>query len=67
MYGLTELAMYKVGVFTNTNLLKGPRNHRGTYADDIESHGVIYEAQYIDQDEADSIVGSQVERGTKQP
>ena len=115
-YGLTDLALDQIGVFTNTNLqalydqlvergmtssmealhvgalieevdmadlqhaidrathddiitvyenlLKGSRNHLRSYVDVIESSGVVYEAQYLDQDEVDAIVNSPMERGT---
>ena len=46
------------------NLLKGSRNHLRSYVDVIESYGVVYEAQYLDQDEVDAIVNSPMERGT---
>jgi len=46
------------------NLLKGSRNHLRAYVDVIESYGVVYEAQYLEQDEVDAIVDSPKERGT---
>jgi hypothetical protein len=45
------------------NLLKGSRNHLRSYVDVIESYGVVYEAQHLDQDEVDAIVDSPMERG----
>ena len=46
------------------NLLKGSRNHLRSYVDVIEKSGVVYEAQYLDQDEVDAIVNSPMERGS---
>jgi len=45
------------------NLMSGSRNHLRAYVAQIESLGVVYEAQYLPQDEVDSIVDSPVERG----
>ena len=45
------------------NLLKGSRNHLRSYVGIIESYGVVYEAQYLDQEEVDAIVDSPKERG----
>ena len=45
------------------NLLKGSRNHLRSYVDVIESYGVVYEAQYLDQDEVNAIVNSPMELG----
>lgn len=45
------------------NLLKGSRNHLRSYVDVIESYGVVYEAQYLDQEDVDAIVNSPKERG----
>lgn len=45
-----------------SNLLCGSRNHLRSYVDTIERLGVDYEAQYLEQDEVDAIVGSPMER-----
>ena len=45
------------------NLMSGSRNHLRAYVAQIENLGVVYEAQYLPQDEVDSIVDSPVERG----
>ncbi len=45
------------------NLMSGSRNHLRAYVGQIEDLGVVYEAQYLSQDEVDAIVDSPVERG----
>ena len=45
------------------NLMSGSRNHLRAYVGQIEALGVVYEAQYLSQDEVDAIVDSPVERG----
>lgn len=45
------------------NLMRGSRNHLRAYVGRIEDLGIVYEAQYISQEEVDSIVNSPVERG----
>lgn len=45
------------------NLMSGSRNHLRAYVDQIENLGIVYEAQYLTQEEVDSIVDSPVERG----
>ena len=45
------------------NLMSGSRNHLRAYVGQIENLGIVYEAQYLPQDEVDSIVDSPVERG----
>lgn len=45
------------------NLMSGSRNHLRAYVGKIEDLGIVYEAQYLTQEEVDSIVDSPVERG----
>lgn len=45
------------------NLMSGSRNHLRAYVGKIEDLGIVYEAQYLSQEEVDSIVDSPVERG----
>ena len=45
------------------NLMRGSRNHLRAYVTRIESLGIIYEAQYLTQEQVDEIVDSPVERG----
>jgi len=47
------------------NLMSGSRNHLRAYVGQIENLGVVYEAQYLSQDEVDAIVDSPVERGRR--
>jgi hypothetical protein len=47
------------------NLMSGSRNHLRAYVGQIEDLGVVYEAQYLSQDEVDAIVDSPVERGRR--
>jgi hypothetical protein len=47
------------------NLMSGSRNHLRAYVGQIEDLGIVYEAQYLTQDEVDAIVDSPVERGTR--
>jgi hypothetical protein len=47
------------------NLMSGSRNHLRAYVGQIENLGIVYEAQYLTQDEVDAIVDSPVERGTR--
>ena len=44
-------------VATYENLLAGSRNHLRSFVSQIESRGVTYQAQYLDQQEVDAIVG----------
>jgi hypothetical protein len=44
------------------NLMSGSRNHLRAYVGQIESLGIVYEAQYLTQEEVDEIVASPVER-----
>jgi hypothetical protein len=44
-------------------LLRGSRNHLRSYVAKIESLGVVYEAQVLDQAVVDAIVDSPMERG----
>jgi hypothetical protein len=46
------------------NLMSGSRNHLRAYVGHIENLGIVYEAQYLTQEEVDEIVDSAVERGT---
>jgi hypothetical protein len=48
---------------TYENLLRGSRNHLRAFVHTIESLGVVYEAQVLDQTEVDAIVDSPMERG----
>ena len=43
-------------------LMSGSRNHLRAYVGQIENLGIVYEAQYLPQDEVDSIVDSPLER-----
>lgn len=45
------------------NLLRGSRNHLRQFASQIESLGLIYEAQIMTQEEVDEIINSPMERG----
>jgi hypothetical protein len=45
------------------NLMSGSRNHLRAYVGQIEDLGIVYEAQYLSQEEVDAIVDSPVERG----
>jgi len=45
------------------NLMSGSRNHLRAFVGQIEDLGIVYEAQYLTQEEVDSIVDSPVERG----
>jgi hypothetical protein len=45
------------------NLMRGSRNHLRAYVTRIESLGIVYEAQYLTQEQVDEIVDSPVERG----
>jgi len=47
------------------NLMRGSRNHLRAYVGQIENLGIVYEAQYLTQDEVDAIVDSPVERATR--
>ena len=44
------------------NLLSGSRNHLRAFVGLIEDQGIVYEAQFLPQDEVDAIVDSPVER-----
>ena len=45
-------------------LLKGSRNHLRSFVSKIEAEGIVYEAQYLPQEEVDAIVDSPMERGS---
>lgn len=45
------------------NLMSGSRNHLRAYVGQIEDLGIVYEAQYLTQEEVDTIVDSPLERG----
>ncbi len=47
------------------NLMSGSRNHLRAYVGQIEDLGIVYEAQYLSQEEVDAIVDSPVERGSR--
>jgi hypothetical protein len=47
------------------NLMSGSRNHLRAYVGQLESLGIVYEAQYLTQEEVDQIVDSAVERGSR--
>jgi CRISPR/Cas system CMR-associated protein Cmr5 small subunit len=44
-------------------LLRESRNHLRSYVAEIESRGVVYEAQVLDQATVDAIADSPMERG----
>jgi hypothetical protein len=46
------------------NLMSGSRNHLRAYVGQIEDLGIVYEAQYLTQEEVDAIVDAPVERGS---
>jgi hypothetical protein len=46
------------------NLMSGSRNHLRAYVGQIEDLGIVYEAQYLTQEEVDQIVDAPVERGS---
>jgi len=47
------------------NLMKGSRNHLRSFGGLLEAMGESYEAQYLDQDDVDKIIGSPKETGQK--
>jgi hypothetical protein len=47
------------------NLMTGSRNHLRAYVGLIEDQGLVYEAQFLGQEEVDAIVDSPVERGSR--
>ena len=47
------------------NLMSGSRNHLRAYVGQIEDQGIVYEAQYLTQEEVDAIVDAPVERGRR--
>jgi hypothetical protein len=47
------------------NLLSGSRNHLRAFVGLIEDQGIVYEAQFLPQEEVDAIVDSPIERGSK--
>jgi hypothetical protein len=47
------------------NLMTGSRNHLRAFVGRIEDLGVVYEAQFLTQDEVDEIVDSPMERGRR--
>lgn len=48
---------------TYESLMCGSRNHLRSFAATIEAQGVVYEAQYLDQEVVDAIIDSPMERG----
>jgi hypothetical protein len=46
------------------NLMSGSRNHLRAFVGQIEDLGIVYEAQYLTQEEVDAIVDAPVERGS---
>jgi len=48
---------------TYGNLMRGSRNHLRAFVGEIERQGLVYEAQYLTQEEVDAIVDSPLERG----
>ena len=51
-------------VATYEELLRGSRNHLRAFVGTLESMGVVYEAQLMDQEDVDEIVDSPMERGS---
>ena len=49
------------------NLMTGSRNHLRAYVGQIEALGVVYEAQFLSQEQVDEIVDSPVERAGVSP
>ena len=47
------------------NLMTGSRNHLRSFAGQIEDMGIVYEAQYLSQEEVDEIIDSPMERGKR--
>jgi len=47
------------------NLMSGSRNHLRAFVGQIEALGLVYEAQFLSQDEVDDIVDSPMERGRR--
>mgnify|MGYP003574017248 FL=1 len=47
------------------NLMSGSRNHLRAYVGQIEDLGIVYEAQYLTQEEVDQIVDTPIERGSR--
>jgi len=47
------------------DLMSGSRNHLRAYVGQIENLGIVYEAQYLTQEEVDAIVDAPVERGSR--
>ncbi len=47
------------------NLMSGSRNHLRAYVGQIENLGIVYEAQYLTQEEVDAIIDAPVERGSR--
>jgi len=45
------------------SLLRGSRNHLRSFVDKIENLGIVYEAQFLTQEEVDAIVDLPMERG----
>lgn len=50
---------------TYENLMRGSRNHLRAFVRQIENLGIVYEAQMLDQEAVDRILGSGMERGGK--
>ena len=45
------------------NLMKGSRNHLRSFVSNMKSRGYSYSPQYLNQEEFDEIVNSQIETG----
>ncbi len=45
------------------NLIRGSRNHMRSFIGQLKDQGASYDAQYLSQDEIESIVNSEMERG----
>ena len=45
------------------NLAKGSRNHLRAFVRNLSQQGVTYEPKFLDQDEYEDIVNSDIERG----
>ncbi|HFD12141.1 MAG TPA: DUF2202 domain-containing protein [Crenotrichaceae bacterium] len=47
------------------SLMRGSRNHLRAFVGQIESYGIVYEAQRMNQQDVDTIVDSAMERGSE--
>jgi len=45
------------------NLLKGSRNHLRSFVSNLDSQGITYSPQYMDDDDYDDIINSPMEKG----